>query len=547
MIAAVRSKPLVWLAAVVVAAACLPYLSSVGDYFLQDDFGVVQLFARRPWTMFPQWFVMPWTEDIWGYKPDELRPFVALTYQLTGKWSPARPELHHLFNIALHAGNALLIMAVARTVIGLTPLAAGFAAVVFAVLPAQVETVVWITGRVDSMPAFFYLATFLFYARWRRDGQARTYLTALALFVVALFSKQSTVTMVATLVGYDLIVARGRQRLRLPSAALAWVPFGLLTAGFLLLRRSIFGHSLRPGPESAHEIAGVLTMFGHHIRRTMTGDLLPPGTADVAMAAFLVVGVVAIVSHSTSGDRSRFVRGLCFFGVVWFAIGLAPVALAGYESPRHAYLASVGWAFSVALIVEGFYLRATGNLIVRRAVIGFAAAIIGVYVVRLQPVLHTWHMAADISKAGVSKVQEEAAAGARGTLIIAGLPRKSWEWASPFMLEPPYAPAGVRDRVHLITPWRLHCCGPHLWDAYTRGQLQEWIRTSPRPPIVVWRFELETGTLSRITDTQFPDLKEIVPVLLQTGTTDTLDGVIQGIIDRMAAGHPEPSSGAAAR
>jgi hypothetical protein len=53
--------------------------------------------------------------------------------------------------------------------------------------------------------------------------------------------------------------------------------------------------------------------------------------------------------------------------------------------------------------------------------------------------------------------------------------------------------------------------------------------------------------LSRITDTQFPDLKEIVPVLLQTGTTDTLDGVIQGIIDRMAAGHPEPSSGAAAR
>jgi hypothetical protein len=82
---AVRSKPIVWLAAVVVAAACLPYLSSVGDYFLQDDFGVVQLFARRPWTMFPQWFVMPWTEDIWGYKPDELRPFVALTYQLTGK------------------------------------------------------------------------------------------------------------------------------------------------------------------------------------------------------------------------------------------------------------------------------------------------------------------------------------------------------------------------------------------------------------------------------------------------------------------------------
>jgi hypothetical protein len=97
----------------VAAAACVPYLPTVRDYFVQDDFGVVQLLTRRPWTMFPRWFVMPWTEDVWGYTPDELRPFVAFTYQLTGKLNPARPELHHLFNIAVHAGNALLVMAIA--------------------------------------------------------------------------------------------------------------------------------------------------------------------------------------------------------------------------------------------------------------------------------------------------------------------------------------------------------------------------------------------------------------------------------------------------
>ena len=103
-----------WFVLAVVLAASVPYLFNISDYFLQDDFGVVQLFARRPWTMFPRWFVMPWTENIWGYTPDEIRPFVALTYQLTGKWNPARPELHHIFNIAMHVANALLVMAIAR-------------------------------------------------------------------------------------------------------------------------------------------------------------------------------------------------------------------------------------------------------------------------------------------------------------------------------------------------------------------------------------------------------------------------------------------------
>ncbi|MBA2305260.1 MAG: hypothetical protein H0W08_21885, partial [Acidobacteria bacterium] len=96
-------------AAIVVVAACLPYLSTIRAYFLQDDFGVIQLMARRPWTMFFRWFTMPWTEDIWQYTPDEIRPFVALSYVMTASWGAAQPAAHHLLNIAIHAGNGLLV------------------------------------------------------------------------------------------------------------------------------------------------------------------------------------------------------------------------------------------------------------------------------------------------------------------------------------------------------------------------------------------------------------------------------------------------------
>src|SRR5687767_13851909 len=133
-----------WLVAAVMAAACLPYLQVIPDYFVQDDFGTVYILTERPWTMFPKWFTMPWMEYIWGYTPDEIRPFVAFTYQLSGKFAPSRPELHHIMNIAFHAGNALLVMAIARAGAGLSPLAAACAGIVFGVLPSGAESAAWI-------------------------------------------------------------------------------------------------------------------------------------------------------------------------------------------------------------------------------------------------------------------------------------------------------------------------------------------------------------------------------------------------------------------
>jgi hypothetical protein len=67
-------------AAAIVVAAFTLYAPTINDYFVQDDFGVVSLFSQRSLAYFGRWFVVPWTEDIWGYVPDELRPFPAASY-----------------------------------------------------------------------------------------------------------------------------------------------------------------------------------------------------------------------------------------------------------------------------------------------------------------------------------------------------------------------------------------------------------------------------------------------------------------------------------
>ena len=73
-----RATRLVSLAMLAIAlAATLPYLSTIDNYFAQDDFGVVQLLAGKPAAYFPRWFTTTWMDDIWGFIPDEIRPFPA--------------------------------------------------------------------------------------------------------------------------------------------------------------------------------------------------------------------------------------------------------------------------------------------------------------------------------------------------------------------------------------------------------------------------------------------------------------------------------------
>ena len=111
--------------ALVCLAAVLPYLPALNDYFVQDDFGVVWLLSAKPWSAFPGWFTTTWMDDIWGYTPDEIRPFPAVTYQIAAVWGPGSPVPNHAINVALHAVNGLLVLAMARTAAGLS-LAGGF-------------------------------------------------------------------------------------------------------------------------------------------------------------------------------------------------------------------------------------------------------------------------------------------------------------------------------------------------------------------------------------------------------------------------------------
>jgi hypothetical protein len=521
-------------ALLVCVAAIAPYLSTLNGYFVRDDFGVVQLLASKPAGYFPRWFVSSWMDRIWGYNPDEIRPFPAASYQLTALGGAASPFLHHALNVLLHAANGLLVMALAQIAAGLSLPAAAFAGIVFVLLPVNVESVAWITGRVDSMPAFFYLATFLAYVLWRRRGSTGWYLTSLVLFFVALFTKQNTITMVATLAAYDVIVgppsptgygATGRRPLMAAIAfARPYLPFAVMTAAYLYLRYALFGEVAREGTLNARGVHDFEVIVARHIRHVVTGDMNGPEVV-VWIALVALIGLfVAVIRHP------GMLRALTYFGPVWWVLGIAPILVAGYSSPRHVYLAAVGWAIAIGIAFDAMWTARASVTLARRAAIGVAVLIVAVYSAGLRREVQEYNRSAEVSHRVVRDVGDLALTAKEGTLVIIGAPPRSWEWALPFAVQPPFVRTDLRAQLHIISPRTLTCCSA-TWFDETRQVLEDWSASGSRDLAVALRWDRDTGALSRATERDNPQLPALVRSLLDMRQPDELDRNLVRILD----------------
>ena len=522
----------------IVLAACLPYLRTIPDYFVQDDFGGMQLLAAKPWHTFPRWFTMPWMEFIWGYTPDEIRPFTALSYQITAVWGASAPEGHHLLNIVLHAANGLLVLGIARAAAGLTLGGGTVAAIAFALLPLGAESVAWITGRVDSLPAFFYLLAFLSYVRWRRSDPTsqRLYVWSLVWFFAALFSKQNTITMIAAVAAFDWMVLRRPIR---PSWAWfrPYAPFAVMTAGFLALRYAILGEVLRESQLSSQRFAEFGGLAARHVQRMIWWDLAGVSQRIEFLAAlYALIATIAVV-RAESAARTAALWVALYFGVVWVALGLAPTVAAGYESPRHAYLAAVGWTILIGLafdLLRRFRLAAAAPPRWWQGMVTLATiAILMLYGVRLHREISDWRLRALVAHIAAIELERQVLDAPEGSLFVVGVPASSWEWAAPFVARPPYATTDLTKRAEIVVPIRLHCCRGTYWDTETRAALAKRARTGA--PIVAL-YASSDGEIRRLTDADDPDLRTLVDTLPGIRTTESLDGAIQDILRKLVAG-----------
>ncbi len=176
-------------AGLLVCATVLAYWPALSGGFIWDDSGHV----TKPALQSLQGLGRIWSElgATQQYYP-LLHSLFWIEHRL---WGDAALG-YHLVNVFLHAGAALLAVAIMRR-LGLA--GAWLAGLIFALHPVQVEAVAWISEQKSTLSTVFYLASALVYLRFDETHRRRHYLLAAAFFLLALASKTVTATLPAAL------------------------------------------------------------------------------------------------------------------------------------------------------------------------------------------------------------------------------------------------------------------------------------------------------------------------------------------------------------
>lgn len=218
-----------WLAAVFIAAASV-YAATLSMGFVYDDFSVI---LENPIITDIRNIPIIFGSDGWrelGKQSPYYRPLSTLTLLIDFSIWKYNPFGYHLFNVLLHATNALLVTVILRR-LTVSATAALWGGLFFALHPVQAEAVTWIAARCDMVCALFLLASFYCFDRTRTASQKVFRVAAPFLFFSALLSKEMAITFPIILLTYDY--SRTRE---FKASLVRMLPFAVAVACYFALR-----------------------------------------------------------------------------------------------------------------------------------------------------------------------------------------------------------------------------------------------------------------------------------------------------------------------
>jgi tetratricopeptide (TPR) repeat protein len=285
-----------------------------------------------------------------AYHPLHLLSYM-LDYELWGLWAPG----YKLLNFALY-GLCLGLLFVLCRRLGLSPLGAWVATLLFAVHPLHVEAVVWVTARKEPLSLALMLGAALAHLRSERLRD-RWSIAAIVLFALALITKTSTVVLPALLLAADLLVRRRPWR----RALVAVAPMAAVAVGVGLYVVSLWQENEMARPMPRNGVAGLVALWGktywHYLAKSVVPARLSPvypidraGAFDLAAVAGFVAWAAGLALALRSRDR------LLGLGAVWAAIALVPVSnlvpVYFFVQDRYALIATAGLALVAGRLFE---------------------------------------------------------------------------------------------------------------------------------------------------------------------------------------------------
>jgi len=275
-----------------------------------------------------------WDDDFYLRTPmgtmfvmGNFHPLTMASYAIFGH----NPTVLHVTNVLLHAATAVLVLLLLRQLTA-SPFGAFAGALLWAIHPLRVESVVWIAERKDVLCGLFYVAALSAYVR-------KKLLLTFILFMLALLSKGMAVSFPLAMLAIDFLERRKAFLEKLSFFALS-ILFGVI--GYIGQR--IPGISPE-APDIAFSVSEKVAFSCYALSFYLIKLVLP-----IRLSAFYPYPKIFAVVTVPAG---RAVAFAFLFFVATIAVTL-PVFSVGrtLAADRYTYIPSIGLSYLIATIVK---------------------------------------------------------------------------------------------------------------------------------------------------------------------------------------------------
>ena len=456
-----------WAVLLLVLIAGGLYLPNIDDYFLADDFDLIQSFYGKPFSYFPALLYHNESGAVWtdlGMDEDSglgfLRPVKIWVLALElGVWG-TRSFGFHLTATAFFVGIVLMVRRILVRFLPDRPELALLGAAMVAIHPLFSEVVPYITASEELISIFFGLAAFHAFLAHRME--ARSPWTFYVLFVLSLLTKESGITVLGLAVGYDLVGGRvlTRSRSKLAATARLYAPFVAILAGYFSLRLLAFGN-LEGGDVWATGYLERWVFLRFHrlfYRALVDPTMLSIGGYRWAGAGLAIAGSAALALVALRGRRidSERWRDLLFLGPVWYVMSTAVLYGAHFALRRNG-LPLIGMVTFLTVALAS----ALGPVSRRRRVTAAAVTLALAAALWIPPALrnsHEFHRASRIVREARAEIEARTADLPAGCVVgLANVPQSivaPWYfgWGLLSALKQPFTATDLARRCTVYDP-----------------------------------------------------------------------------------------------
>lgn len=306
-----KISPLAWnllsYSAIIMASfAC--YWSASDIFFVADDF----LWLERAKYTVPNDFLSIFISESGTY----FDTLVHLLFRANFIFAGLSPAWYHRTDLIIHSINASLVAYLAF-LLTRNRTASFFSGFLFALSHTNADSVLFISDRVDTLAALFYLSSIVSYIHYqKKESSVKFYCLSISFFVISLFAKVTPVILPLIILTLEL-TAQGEEK-RTKRVLVRVVPYFILSAVYLMLLsygfpkgivqtspigglnikeflRGIsvlfFPESLIAGRENLYTIISVLLM----VSATALGALLIPARSLLVILVMIAVIIAPLL------------------------------------------------------------------------------------------------------------------------------------------------------------------------------------------------------------------------------------------------------------